>query len=358
MKTTFTFCLFFYSHLMVFAAGGFFDSFAYVNVNGSGNTYYDLSATTGNPDFLSANLGTIIQGQSLRLGGQTKTFKNNGTDVTGVAIFYRYYMGSPSGTFTQINYAFQFNLASPGDQQWGTDISGSNPTEWSVNILPGSPAVGTYTLEVYMRVATNGVNESPFLFDSRGGLNYQASFTVEAPLNVSILQFSAIEKASDVHLSVSIDFEKPILDVSFQKMEEGNAKSTWSNIKTFSGYEINSKLNYIDKELTSGEYFYRLAITDRHGVTYYSSIQRVNIRSTSNISIYPNPFRNELLIKGLEDSIESKIVIYDLLGRIVFESIMADGLSKLDVSGIREGMYTFQILDKMGRVLHQQLLMK
>jgi len=37
--------------IFLFAGGGFFDPFAYVNPNGSGNTFYDLGTTTGNTDF-------------------------------------------------------------------------------------------------------------------------------------------------------------------------------------------------------------------------------------------------------------------------------------------------------------------
>jgi hypothetical protein len=360
MKTYLTILCALFIHVTVNAAGGFFDSFAYTKVNNGNNTFYDLAATTGNPDFLGSNLGTIIQGQTLRLGGQIKTWKNNGTNITGVAIFYRYYIGAPSGSHTQINYAFQIDNVNGtlGDQQWGTDVNGSNPTELSVNILPGNIPVGTYTLDIFVRITTNG-NDAPLqIFDNRSGANYQATFTVEAPLSASVIHFSAIEKASETHLSASINYENPLLEVSFQKMQDGNAKSAWSNIATFSGSEISSSLNYIDRELNSGEHYYRLAVTDRDGLTYYSSIQKVNIRGKSNFSIYPNPFTNELYIKGLDEIIESKIVISDLLGRHHFESVNLQELYNLDVSGINKGIYILKIFDNSGKALHQQILMK
>lgn len=229
--------------------------------------------------------------------------------------------------------------------------------------IPGFP-LGT---NVIYYVFTSGNNSSvinhanadlyTININNNGGPNY--SYTVQAPLHVSVLNFSAIEKASDVYLSASIDFEKPILDVTFQKMSEAeNGKSNWNDIAVILSPQIESELSYTEKDIAPGVHYYRLAIMDRHGLVYYSSIQKVSIRVKSNISIYPNPFRNELSIKGLEDAMESKIVIYDLLGRVVFESIMTDGISKLDVSGIRQGIYTFHLLDNSGRILHQKLLMK
>lgn len=358
MKSVF-FLLFVFIHQMLTAAGGFFDSFAYVNVNGSGNVYYDLGATTGNPDYQFSNLGTLIQGQSLRLGGQIKTWKNNSTDIIGVDIFYRYYIGTPAGSFTQLNYAFQFNFANPGDQQWGTDINGSNPTDLSINILPASPSAGTYTLEVYVRVATNGVNEDPFLFDSRGGLNYQATFTVEAPLNVSILQFSATEQSSAVHLRAAIDYDKPLMHLSFQKMSEisGN-RYDWKVVAFLLSQEIGYDHYHIDSDISIGDYYYRLAIKDVDGLTYYSNVQMVRIPSTSQVSIYPNPFSNVLNINGLGEASGAKVVIFDFLGRVVFKSGVSDIISTLDVSSMNYGLYSIQVLDRIGQVIHQQWLMK
>lgn len=355
------FLLFAFTHQMLTAAGGFFDSFAYVNVNGTGNVYYDLGATTGNPDYQSSNLGTLIQGQSLRLGGQIKTWKNDGTDITGVSIFYRYYIGPAAGEFTHIDYQFQFDnvFDVQGNQQWGTDVNGSNSTELSINILPASPAAGTYTLEVYVVVFTNGINASPEIYDSNMSNNYQATFTVEAPLNVSILQFSATEQSSKVHLHAAIDYDKPLLQLSFQKMSETNkSKSAWKDIAKLPSREIGHVHHHIDSDVSIGDHYYRLAITDADGSTSYSNVQKVRIQYTSQISIFPNPFINVLNIIGVAGVDGIKVVIRDLLGRIVFESIMSDIVSALDVSSIRDGMYTIQVLDKVGQVLHQQLLMK
>ena len=161
-----------------FGAAGIFDDFAIVNT--SSVTYYDLGTSTANPDFQGASLGTFFTSDNLQLGGQTKTFKNNGTDVTGAAIFYRIWSGSESGSFSNLNYAFQIDNVNGngGDQQWGTDVAGSNGTAfYTPNLLIGLPN-GNYTLEVYTRITTNGINAATEIFSNNGGSNFEATFTV------------------------------------------------------------------------------------------------------------------------------------------------------------------------------------
>src|SRR5690606_15301377 len=81
-------------------------------------------------------------------------------------------------------------------------------------------------------------------------------------------------------------------------------------------------------------------------------------RGESGIFVYPNPFQNHLFINGVEDTSELKIILLDLLGRIVFESQKMDGLPFLDVSGINRGTYLLQMYDKNGETVYQQIFMK
>ncbi|MBL9115934.1 MAG: PEP-CTERM sorting domain-containing protein [Verrucomicrobiaceae bacterium] len=159
--------------LTSFGAAGMFDQFVIVNT--TGNTYYDIGATTGNPDFQSSSLGTFTNADTLRLGGQGKSYKNNGTDVTGMQLWYRVYEGvTPVGGFTNLDYFFKSNIGGGGDQEWGTDTGSPSYTS---NFLTGL-LNGTYTVEVYSTINTNGVNEAFTVYNSNGSNNFKASFTV------------------------------------------------------------------------------------------------------------------------------------------------------------------------------------
>ncbi|MGB0415715.1 MAG: PEP-CTERM sorting domain-containing protein [Coraliomargarita sp.] len=167
------------SSTIAFASAGLFDSFAIVNT--TGDQFYDAGATTGLPDFQGTDLGDFEAGtDTLQLGGQTKTFKNSSSDVTGASLFYRIWSGSESGSFSELSYAFQINDVggTPGDQQWGTDASGINASAFYTADLISGLSAGDYTLEVYTRITTNGVDAPAEMFANNGGANYEATFTV------------------------------------------------------------------------------------------------------------------------------------------------------------------------------------
>jgi hypothetical protein len=151
-------------------ATGIFESYAVLNINGGGNTYYDLQANTTNPDFNGLDLGTFTNGQTLVfVGGENKTWKNGGGDVTGGRIHYRVYTGTPSGSFSNVSFNWIQDLGN-GDQKWGA-------TTGTTDVLAGLPN-GVYTLEVYTEADTNlGAR-----YSNNGGANYKATFTVSNTL--------------------------------------------------------------------------------------------------------------------------------------------------------------------------------
>ncbi len=162
------------------AQSGIFESYAIINA-GAGDLFYDLQATTGNPDFNGANLGSFVQCTgTLRLdGGQNKTFKCPGDDITNGTLWYRVYpTGSPSGSFISVNLPFSANLGTgcgANDQQWEQNAANINLL---ANRLPG-----TYTLEVYTTANftfTGGGGGSGSHTSNNGGANYSATFTVTA----------------------------------------------------------------------------------------------------------------------------------------------------------------------------------
>ncbi|GAB1346016.1 T9SS type A sorting domain-containing protein [Cloacibacterium normanense] len=151
-------------------ATGIFESYAVLKINGGVNTYYDLQASTTNLDFNGLDLGTFTNGQTLVfVGGENKTWKNGGGDVTGGRIHYRVYTGTPSGSFSNVSFNWIQDLGN-GDQKWGA-------TTGTTDVLSGLPN-GVYILEVYTEADTNlGAR-----YSNNGGANYKATFTVSNTL--------------------------------------------------------------------------------------------------------------------------------------------------------------------------------
>ena len=155
---------------------GIYESYAILSINSGANTYYDMNAATVNADFQGNYLGTYTASNSIVVkGGQNKTFKCNGADITGGNFYWRVYKsGATPGSFTQMTMGFVSNDAGGcgGNQTW--DI-----TSGSANLL-SSLTAGSYVLEVYSEAGYNNCSGSGTTFSNNGGANYKATFTVAA----------------------------------------------------------------------------------------------------------------------------------------------------------------------------------
>jgi hypothetical protein len=60
----------------------------------------------------------------------------------------------------------------------------------------------------------------------------------------------------------------------------------------------------------------------------------------SNVNIYPNPVRNILYVENVRNSI---IKLYDLSGRLVFETTASSDNEKVDVSNLKQGIYLLHV---------------
>jgi hypothetical protein len=164
---------------------GIYESYIVLNINNTGISWFDLNANTSNQDFQGANLGNFEPGVSSLIlkGGQNKTYKCNGGDVTGGNLFYRVYVTSNNspGNFNSIVFGWSSNDLGGcgGNQTWQTINN-------SIDILSGLNA-GEYYLEVY----NNATGQPATVYANNGGLNFKATFKVSSKTNTSGLWSSA-----------------------------------------------------------------------------------------------------------------------------------------------------------------------
>jgi hypothetical protein len=162
------------------AAWDIFQTYVVID-RGSGNEFYAGSRnadaatqweTTNGPFF--SHLGRYTTGGSLILrGGETKTFKNGGSDVCEGRVFYRVYRNCDApGAFQFLTLPFSANLPAPGDQRWQF-LGGTG------NLISGLTLPGTYVFEVYWEQLGHDSSIgscSQSRFDSNSGNNFKAYF--------------------------------------------------------------------------------------------------------------------------------------------------------------------------------------
>ncbi len=123
--------------ISVFGQNASFYKSSVILNTGSGNTYYDAGAATGNSDFNGNNLGIYsCTGTLILSGGEAEISKGGGCDVSSSKLAYRIYLlGSTSfPEFSEIDL--------PLSQDFGTCFSGNSCQSWaktnaSVNLLSG-----------------------------------------------------------------------------------------------------------------------------------------------------------------------------------------------------------------------------
>ncbi|OWY23844.1 hypothetical protein C7N43_30555, partial [Sphingobacteriales bacterium UPWRP_1] len=152
---------------------GFNPSYAVLAINGGANTYYDLNATTINPDFQGANLGSFVSGNSIVIrGAENNVYKCGSCDIWQTKIHYRVYrQGTTPPAFSEmiVGFASGFNNGCGGqDQQWAT-------TAGTTDILSGL-TYGCYNLEVYtsLQYQNCGLGD---VFNNNSGANFIATFS-------------------------------------------------------------------------------------------------------------------------------------------------------------------------------------
>ena len=161
-----------------FANSGFCENYAILKINGGTNTYYDLQATTGNPDFNGANLGNFNIGSNTLIlnGGENKFFKCGTDAITQSYLYYRIYKTTATpGVFISSQIFYNSNVVTAcncggTDELW-------NATAANINVLNGLTP-GTYYLEVYANADYTYVSGSGTHYANNGAANYKATFTV------------------------------------------------------------------------------------------------------------------------------------------------------------------------------------
>lgn len=166
------------------------------------------------------------------------------------------------------------------------------------------------------------------------------------PLPVSLVEFSGTCSNNSVSLFWMTASET---NNEFFTVERSRNATEWETAGTVDGAgNSNSPLNYrfIDHKAYDGYSYYRLKQSDFDGKseTFSPIVVSCEQGNPYEINVYPNPFKNELILRFANvSSDKANVMIYDLLGTNVMnrEYVIGNGIDRieLDMSGIATGVY-------------------
>lgn len=96
---------------------------------------------------------------------------------------------------------------------------------------------------------------------------------------------------------------------------------------------------WVNANINSGKYFYRIKMVDIDGHYSYSTVRMVQTEVKHNISLSPNPAHNVIHINGV--AIDTRYTIYNAIGNVV-KMDMIDATNKINIEALNEGMYTIK----------------
>ncbi len=114
----------------------------------------------------------------------------------------------------------------------------------------------------------------------------------------------------------------------------------------------NSTYSYTDNLAINGNNFYRLKMVEVNSYTF-SNVENAKINCNSHkVAVCPNPIINTVNITGL--NIGEKILLYDVMGKLVFQKTAVANNSKINMQHFASGNYLLKIMNtnnKEGEVI-------
>ena len=179
-------------------------------------------------------------------------------------------------------------------------------------------------------------------------------FTGEIPLPVTLLDFLASKKGTDVLLDWKTASEKNFAKFVVERSMNGLEFETIGEEKSKS--EILSMYDFTDRKAldifaSNKVLYYRLKMVDNDGRFNYSNIVSIKTRNRDiDISVFPNPFTDHIQIKSFSE-IKGKATIHvrDITGRIVLSKttaiVQGQNLTEVrNLDGLRKGVYIVEII--------------
>ncbi|HRP89428.1 MAG TPA: T9SS type A sorting domain-containing protein [Edaphocola sp.] len=172
-----------------------------------------------------------------------------------------------------------------------------------------------------------------------------------SPTPVKLINFSTKKENDNSLLLWATASEQNNKGFEIERSLDGR---NWTRIGFVSSLAENcnsrTKLDYTytDNIPSNGKNYYRLKQTDFDGRFEYSPVRMVSFNKESNISIYPNPANDHIIISGLEGN--ENIKVYNVSGRLIHQIKAENAIVAIALDNLSEGVYHINIINKEGNV--------
>jgi PKD repeat protein/lipid-binding SYLF domain-containing protein len=232
----------------------------------------------------------------------------------------------------------------------------SNNSLCTYNITTGAPSlVGQsqvafrFVLSVEPGFAASAYAADGFMID-----DFEILGPVNSVLPVSLITFKAFKQDQDVVLKWNTVNETGVSRYEIQRSFNG---SDFNTIGTETARNGNNN-NYHFRDMISrlaplpgNSLYYRLKIINNNGVESYSNIARITMEEKNNVTVGPNPFKNEISVFSNKEV--KKLILFNSSGKEVFRTSSMNGNSIAVPQNLSKGIYFLRIETNAGITNHK-----
>ncbi|MDR3666375.1 MAG: metallophosphoesterase [Ignavibacteriaceae bacterium] len=219
---------------------------------------------------------------------------------------------------------------------------------------------GGYTIKVlpsggHLRVTvtpTQATVDYVYSTNSNGTVAYSYTILPNDPMPVELTTFTALVNKSIIILNWRTATE--VKNYGFD-IERKSNNSDWGKVGFVQGNgnsNVPKNYSFIDKEVATGKYFYRLKQIDIDGKYEYSKFVEANMGSAQSFELnqnYPNPFNPSTIISyRLKEKGFVNLKVYDIRGECVKVLVnetkeAGDYNAEFNGKGLASGVYIYRI---------------
>ncbi len=203
----------------------------------------------------------------------------------------------------------------------------------------------------------DGLSQVFFVNDTKGWAvgSFGTILTTDNPVPVELSSFTASVENSNVILKWQTETEKNNSGFEIERRNAQSGNTGWEKIGFAEGQGTTTEeysYSYLDKEITSGQFQYRLKQIDLDGSFKYSDAVQVSISLPQEFSLeqnYPNPFNPATQIRySIPQDAMVKLNVYNALGQQVAELVNGEVKAgsyevKFNADRLSSGIYYYRI---------------
>jgi subtilisin-like proprotein convertase family protein len=185
-----------------------------------------------------------------------------------------------------------FNLTGVRVQKYRLEFTAQNIQDGNLQGFIEDLYLGTKTI-----LNLEGITKYDFEIENKPGSYASDRFRIVfksalAPLPVTFVEINADQVKEGILVTWNVENEINILGYDIEKSIDGVSFTKMVHLSSLD----NNSYNWLDKDVQSGNHYYRVKAVNENGKTQLSSIAKVYIQmEPSRIAVYPNPITNGIV---------------------------------------------------------------